>query len=139
MVGREIEAVDFGASRAAGRACAAKSRNLSLPWPGHARGWRLKDISLRAAPRRDPGHRRADGGRADGAAGVPVRRQRRSRRTGESCCEGRPVTFRHPAEARRAGVALVTEDRKRLGLFAQMTVRREHHDLHAASRPARPG
>ena len=30
--------------------------------------------------------------------------------------------FRHPAEAMRAGVALVTEDRKRLGLFAEMTV-----------------
>src|SRR5262249_4268098 len=36
--------------------------------------------------------------------------------------EGRAVRFEHPEEACRAGVALVTEDRKRLGLFAQMTV-----------------
>ena len=32
------------------------------------------------------------------------------------------VHFNHPAEARAAGMALVTEDRKRLGLFAEMTV-----------------
>ena len=31
--------------------------------------------------------------------------------------------FGHPADARRAGLALVTEDRKRLGIFQQMTVR----------------
>jgi ABC-type sugar transport system ATPase subunit len=36
--------------------------------------------------------------------------------------EGRPVRFRHPAEAITAGMALVTEDRKNLGLFDQMTV-----------------
>ena len=30
----------------AGRRSAARSRNLSLPWPGHAGGWRLKDISF---------------------------------------------------------------------------------------------
>jgi ribose transport system ATP-binding protein len=36
--------------------------------------------------------------------------------------EGRPVRFRHPDEAIRAGVAMVTEDRKSLGLFDRMTV-----------------
>ena len=36
--------------------------------------------------------------------------------------EGRPVRFDHPAEATRAGIALVTEDRKRLGLFANLDV-----------------
>ena len=36
--------------------------------------------------------------------------------------DGRAVRFTHPAEATRAGISLVTEDRKRLGLFAQMTV-----------------
>ncbi len=35
---------------------------------------------------------------------------------------GRPVRFHHPVQAVRAGVALVTEDRKTLGLFDQMTV-----------------
>jgi ABC-type sugar transport system ATPase subunit len=36
--------------------------------------------------------------------------------------EGKPVRFRHPAQAIAGGVALVTEDRKNLGLFDQMTV-----------------
>ncbi len=36
--------------------------------------------------------------------------------------DGRRVAFAHPAEARAAGVALVTEDRKRLGLFSEMSV-----------------
>ena len=35
---------------------------------------------------------------------------------------GQPVAFRHPREACAAGIALVTEDRKRLGLFAAMNV-----------------
>src|SRR5205823_1169554 len=35
---------------------------------------------------------------------------------------GRSVMFRHPAEARAAGIGLVTEDRKRLGLFTAMNV-----------------
>src|SRR5262245_20550433 len=36
--------------------------------------------------------------------------------------EGRPVLFKHPDAAIRAGVAMVTEDRKALGLFDRMTV-----------------
>jgi ABC-type sugar transport system ATPase subunit len=35
---------------------------------------------------------------------------------------GRPVRFTHPDEAIRAGIAMVTEDRKTLGLFNRMTV-----------------
>jgi ABC-type sugar transport system ATPase subunit len=35
---------------------------------------------------------------------------------------GREVRFRHPREACQAGIGLVTEDRKRLGLFAAMNV-----------------
>ena len=41
---------------------------------------------------------------------------------GEVTLDGEKVRFRHPAEAKSAGVALVTEDRKRLGLFSQMSV-----------------
>jgi ribose transport system ATP-binding protein len=37
--------------------------------------------------------------------------------------DGRPARFRRPKEAIGAGVALVTEDRKGLGLFAEMSVR----------------
>ncbi|WP_435017672.1 sugar ABC transporter ATP-binding protein [Tundrisphaera sp. TA3] len=36
--------------------------------------------------------------------------------------DGKPVRFREPAEAIAAGVALVTEDRKSLGLFPEMVV-----------------
>jgi ribose transport system ATP-binding protein len=36
--------------------------------------------------------------------------------------DGRPVRFRDPGAAIAAGVALVTEDRKALGLFSEMTV-----------------
>jgi ABC-type sugar transport system ATPase subunit len=39
---------------------------------------------------------------------------------GEILLAGQPVAFSHPAHAMRAGVALVTEDRKRLGLFATL-------------------
>ena len=42
--------------------------------------------------------------------------------TAEIRLDGQAVAFRHPAEAKAAGVALVTEDRKRLGLFSQMNV-----------------
>jgi ABC-type sugar transport system ATPase subunit len=39
---------------------------------------------------------------------------------GRILLEGRRVKFRHPSEAMRSGVALVTEDRKRLGLFENL-------------------
>jgi ABC-type sugar transport system ATPase subunit len=41
---------------------------------------------------------------------------------GEIRLDDTPVRFRHPAEAMRAGVAFVTEDRKRFGLFPQMSL-----------------
>jgi ABC-type sugar transport system ATPase subunit len=36
--------------------------------------------------------------------------------------DGRAVRFSHPAEACAAGIAMVTEDRKRLGLFPDLDV-----------------
>ena len=42
--------------------------------------------------------------------------------TGEVLLDGKRVQFRHPSDAMRAGMALVTEDRKRLGLFSQLSV-----------------
>jgi ABC-type sugar transport system ATPase subunit len=42
---------------------------------------------------------------------------------GQIFVEGQAVRFEHPAQAMRAGVALVTEDRKRLGIFSHMSVR----------------
>jgi ribose transport system ATP-binding protein len=120
MVGREIEAVHLGESRQPGEVI-LEVQGLSLPWTGHARAWRLKEISF--SLRR---------GEILGIAGLmgagrtelleclfgssPERPQ------GRILLEGREVRFAHPSEARRAGIALVTEDRKRLGLFSEMTV-----------------
>jgi ABC-type sugar transport system ATPase subunit len=42
--------------------------------------------------------------------------------TGEVVLDSKPVRFHRPFEAIAAGVALVTEDRKTLGLFSDMTV-----------------
>jgi ABC-type sugar transport system ATPase subunit len=57
---------------------------------------------------------------------------------GEITLQGRPVTFRHPAEALAAGVALVTEDRKRYGIIGPMNVR-EHITLSCLNDAARGG
>jgi len=42
--------------------------------------------------------------------------------TGEVRVDGGPVTIRRPADARRAGIALLTEDRKRDGLLFNLPV-----------------
>src|SRR5262245_25428518 len=120
MVGREIEAIDFGNQRKAGDVL-LRVENLSLPWPGHARGWRLKDVSFELRRGEVLGIAGLMGaGRTElleclfGAAA--------ERPTGRIELLGRTVSFRHPREACQAGIALVTEDRKRLGLFAAMNV-----------------
>lgn len=120
MVGREIESLSLGAGRQAG-AVIVQTENLSLPWPGHARGWRLKDISFELREGEILGIAGLMGaGRTElleclfGAASLPVE--------GTIRLHGKPVAFRHPAEACVAGIAMVTEDRKRLGLFAEMNV-----------------
>ena len=120
MVGRQIEETDLGEPRVAGDVV-LEVRNLSLPWPGHARKWRLRDINFTL--------RR---GEILGLAGLmgAGRTELLECLFGSSSqqphglilLEGRPVSFRHPAEAMRAGIALVTEDRKRLGIFANLNV-----------------
>ncbi len=120
MVGREIEATDLPATRPRGEVC-LEVRHLSLPWPGHARGWRLKDVNLTLRRGEILGIAGLMGaGRTElleclfGASPeIPQ---------GQILLNDRPVRFRHPSEARVAGIAMVTEDRKRLGLFAQMSV-----------------
>jgi ABC-type sugar transport system ATPase subunit len=44
--------------------------------------------------------------------------------TGEIILDGQSIMPRHPSEAKKAGLALVTEDRKRLGIFNTMNVGR---------------
>lgn len=120
MVGREIETSSEFAPRTPGET-ALEVRGLSLPWPGHPQGKRLDQIDLIVRA-----------GEVVGIAGLmgagrtelleclygssPVRP------TGAILVNGQPVHFRHPAEALAAGVFLVTEDRKRLGLFDQLSV-----------------
>ena len=96
-------------------------RELSLPWTGHARGWKLRNINFELRRGEILGIAGLMGaGRTElleclfGASSEPP--------IGHIWLEGREVRFLHPAEAARAGVALVTEDRKRLGLFSEMTV-----------------
>jgi ABC-type sugar transport system ATPase subunit len=120
MVGREIEAVRLGADRQPGDVVLAVE-GLSLPWIGHARQWRLRDISFALRRGEILGIAGLMGaGRTElleclfGASPEPPH--------GRILLDGRPVRFAHPAEACRAGIALVTEDRKRLGLFAHMSV-----------------
>lgn len=122
MVGREIESVHLGSERKIGDVI-LETRNLSLPWSGHARQWRLHNINLQLRQ-----------GEVVGIAGLmgagrtelleclfgcsPEAPQ------GEILLRGKPIQFQHPAEAKAAGLALVTEDRKRLGLFTQFSVGR---------------
>jgi ABC-type sugar transport system ATPase subunit len=120
MVGREIEAVHLGEGRHAGEVI-LEVQGVSLPWTGHARAWRLKEISF--ALRR---------GEILGIAGLMGAGRTElleclfgsspERPHGRILLEGREVRFTHPSEAKASGIALVTEDRKRLGLFSEMTV-----------------
>ena len=121
MVGRDIQPSQRH-QLPPGAPVVLEVKSLSLPWPGHSRGWRLRDINFTL-------HR----GEVLGIAGLmgagrtelleclfgasPFTPQ------GQICIEGQPQSFSHPAEAMRAGIAMVTEDRKRLGLFLHQTVR----------------
>src|SRR5690606_1458038 len=120
MVGREIEEFHLGEDRPIGH-CVLKVEKLSLPWPGHARAWRLKDIRFSLRDGEDLGIAGIRGaGRTEllecvfGVSQVPHQ--------GQISVEGEAVRFEHPAEATQAGLALVTEDRKRLGLFGHLSV-----------------
>jgi ribose transport system ATP-binding protein len=121
MVGREIESIELGADRKAGEVI-LRVHELSLPWPGHVRKWRLHDISFELRRGEVLGIAGLMGaGRTElleclfGASSEPHK--------GKVFLKDTEVSFAHPADAKNAGVALVTEDRKRLGIFAQMDVR----------------
>src|SRR5690606_1453298 len=109
MVGREIEEVEFPAARVPGEVV-LKVERLSRRWPGHARAWRLRDISFELRRGEILGVAGLMGaGRTElldslfGAASDPLE--------GQILLDGRPVRFRTPRAARRAGIAMVSEDR----------------------------
>jgi ribose transport system ATP-binding protein len=121
MVGRDI-APSKNHSSEQNATVVLETKNLSLPWPGHSRGWRLQNVNLKL-------HR----GEILGIAGLMGAGRTELLEClfgaselsphGEILLEGKPRHFRHPSQAMQAGIAMVTEDRKRLGLFAHMSVR----------------
>jgi ABC-type sugar transport system ATPase subunit len=120
MVGREIAALEYQPHAAPGRVV-LRVKNLNLPSPPHSGRPSLSGVSFEVRSREVLGVAGLLGaGRTEllealfGASPTPPR--------GEVILEERPVRFRHPREAIGAGVAMVTEDRKTLGLFAEMTV-----------------
>jgi ribose transport system ATP-binding protein len=96
-------------------------KNLYRRWPNHPRQWKLRDVSFEARP-----------GEIVGFAGLMgagrtelfecLFGQSEDDFHGDVRVNGRAVRFQHPAEAIEAGVAMVTEDRKRLGLFSNLCV-----------------
>lgn len=121
MVGRDIEpAVRYRTSEES--PVVLEVRHLSLPWPGHSHRWRLRDINLTLHKGEVLGIAGLMGaGRTElleclfGASSVKPQ--------GDILIEGVEQQFMHPAEAMQAGIAMVTEDRKRLGLFSHQSVR----------------
>jgi ribose transport system ATP-binding protein len=120
MVGREIEHLDIDSTTSPGPVV-LEVDNLSLPWPGHARRWRLENVSLQLAAGEILGIAGLMGaGRTElleclfGASSEPY--------VGNIRLNGRNVRFQHPREATQAGIAMVTEDRKRLGIFTNLSV-----------------
>jgi ABC-type sugar transport system ATPase subunit len=120
MVGRELADHEFRQARTRGPTL-LEVRNLTLPWPEHPRGYRLSNVSfdlhageiLGVAGLMGAG--RTELLEAIFGAGEPTW-------TGEIRLDGKPVRFHHPREACDARVAMVTEDRKRLGLFPDLDV-----------------
>ncbi len=121
MVGRELD--DAPRSREVqSQPIVLEVSHLSLAWPGHSKAWRLNNVSFELRRGEILGIAGLMGaGRTElleclfGAS--PLIPQ------GEVRINGQVVRFRHPAEAMQAGVAMVTEDRKRLGLLGHMGVR----------------
>ncbi len=126
MVGRDIGESEYAANRRPGETV-LNVTGLSLPWRGHVRQWRLKEIQFSVRKGEVVGVAGLMGaGRTElleclyGASPEPP--------LGRIELNGCPVQFTHPEQALQAGIALVTEDRKRYGLFTTMNVR-EHITL----------
>ncbi len=120
MVGREIAAMHYEPHPISERAMLEVS-GLSLASPPLSGRPALRDISFQVHAREVVGVAGLLGaGRTElleALCGASPERP-----GGSILLNGRPVHFRHPSDAIEAGVALVTEDRKNLGLFNEMTV-----------------
>lgn len=136
MVGRDVGSAANRSARSPGEVVLQVS-NLSREWRGHARGRRLRDVSFDVRAGEVVGVAGLMGaGRTElleclyGASDEPF--------VGDIRLDDRPVRFSHPAEAIAAGVAMVTEDRKRLGIFPELSVR-EHITLSSLTEARRGG
>jgi ABC-type sugar transport system ATPase subunit len=120
MVGREIAALNYVPHPVANQAL-LEVESLSLPSPRGSGRPTLRDISFSVRA-----------GEVLGIAGLlgagrtelleTIFGAGPSRPTGKIRLNGRPVRFTHPDQAISSGIAMVTEDRKTLGLFNRMTV-----------------
>ncbi|CAN5903768.1 sugar ABC transporter ATP-binding protein [soil metagenome] len=120
MVGREIAEFQFEENRGMGKAV-LQVQDLALPSPPGSGRPSLAGISFEVQAGEVLGVAGLLGaGRTEllealfGASLEPP--------TGTIVLDGQPGLFEDPRDAIAAGVALVTEDRKNLGLFDQMTV-----------------
>ena len=120
MVGREIADLHFDPKPATGKTL-LKVDKLNLPSPLGSGRPSLKDLSFQVAA-----------GEVVGIAGLLGAGRTEvleslfgatpTRPTGTITLLDQPALFHEPVEAIKAGVALVTEDRKTLGLFTKMKV-----------------
>ena len=122
MVGREIAALNY-VPHPIGDAATARGRRTSrCPARRGAAGRSLRDITFSVRAGEVAGRRRAAGGRPNRAARSDLRRQPVVSPRARSASRAGRSGSRHPDEAIKAGIAMVTEDRKTLGLFDRMTV-----------------
>ncbi|QDT47751.1 Xylose import ATP-binding protein XylG [Symmachiella dynata] len=120
MVGREIDAEAFAAGRAIGEEV-LRVENLRLAVAGSVKRWRLADISFTLHAGEILGIAGLLGaGRTELLEVLFGMAEGETEGTISLC--GRNVKFSHPREALQAGMALVAEDRKRLGLFENVDV-----------------
>ncbi len=120
MVGREIASLHFDPKPVTNRTMLAVDR-LNLPSPLGSGRPSLRDITFQV-----------DAGEVVGIAGLLGAGRTEvleslfgatpTRPTGTITLNNQPALFHEPSEAIKAGVALVTEDRKTLGLFSKMKV-----------------
>lgn len=121
MVGREIATLHLNPTQP-DKNPLLSVRNLALDRPAGSSRPRLSSINFELRPGEILGVAGLLGaGRTEllealfGASPLPP--------SGEITLHSKPARFQSPSEAIRAGVALVTEDRKSLGLFPDLSVR----------------
>jgi ABC-type sugar transport system ATPase subunit len=136
MVGRNIDKHRFRRQKTIGK-CLLQVNNLSLTSKDSSQRGRLHDVSFRV-----------HAGEVLGIAGLmgagrtevleTIFGAAHGRWQGEVFLSGKNVKFNHPSEACNAGLVMVPEDRKRLGVFENFNIN-ENISLCSLSRTIRYG